>query len=194
MMCGDVNSTEMPEPYTAAEAEASLITGEHLRMRAIGEPPLMRDLAPGRPVIWEVGVRADAPDPGGDLGLSGRGELAEIPGALLVSVRSCSEPWSRGRCPIGAEELLGAESLDRIAHSAPTRHLTTMPSDEQCWLRIEVTLQKQPLQERPGAAGAEGDLLIHAVGSGEEVTTSPDGRRATPGVPAQGSQRGRRTT
>ena len=85
MMCGDVNSTEMPEPYTAAEAEASLITGEHLRMRAIGEPPLMRDLAPGRPVIWEVGVRADAPDPGATWASA----------AAVSSLRSRAPSWSR---------------------------------------------------------------------------------------------------
>lgn len=155
----------------AAEADTSLITGEHLRMQATGDPALMQNLAPDRPAIWEVGVWADAPDPGEiDLSLSGRGELAETPGALMISVRSCAEPWSGARCRAGAEELLARESLDRIAQSAPTRHLTTMPSDEQRWLRIEVTLQK-----RPGAAGAEGDVLVHAVGAGDELTSSPDG-------------------
>lgn len=153
------------------EADTDLIAGEHLRMQTTGDPVLMQNLAPGRPVIWEVGIWAEAPEPGEiDLGISGRGELAEIPGALMISVHSCAEEWSGSTCPTGAEELLAPVSLQRIAQADPTRHLATMPSEEQRWLRIEVTLA-----DSSAAAGAEGDVLLHAAGAGEELTTSPEG-------------------
>lgn len=176
----------------AAEADTDLITGEHLRMQTTGDPALMQNLAPGRPVIWEVGIWAEAPEPGRiELAISGRGELAEIPGALLVSVHSCAEEWSGGRCATGAEQLLAPVSLQRIAQAEPARHLATMPSEEQRWLRLEVTLQD------PAASGAAGEVLVHAVGAGEELTTSPgrpshDGRTSgAGGAPGAGDPHGR---
>lgn len=160
-------------------AETTLIAGEHLRIQTAGDPVAMKNLVPGRAVVWDVGVWAEAPEPGEiRLGIAGRGELAEIDGALRVSVRACPEQWRAGGCPSGAEELLEAESLDRLTATDPTRLLTTMPSDESRWLRIEVVLDGA---EGP-AAGADGDVLIHAMGAGEEITSGgeepPSGDRS----------------
>src|SRR5699024_10074322 len=72
----------------AADADTTLLRGEHLRMQTSGDPVQMQNLTPGQPVTWEVGVWADAPDPGQiRLGISGRGDLAGLPGALTVTVR-----------------------------------------------------------------------------------------------------------
>lgn len=150
--------------------ETTLITGEHLRMQTSGDPAQMQNLTPGRPVVWEVGVWADAPDPGEiRLGIAGRGELAEREGALRVSVQSCTEEWTADRCPGGADELLTGESLDRLSATDPSPLLATMPSDEERWLRIEVVLDASE-----GIAGADGDVIIHAAGAGEEISAGPD--------------------
>lgn len=152
--------------------ESTLIAGEHLRMQTTGDPVQMQNLHPGQAVTWEVGVWAEAPEPGEiRLGITGRGELARIDDALRVSVTSCSEPWIAENCSSGAVELLPATSLDRIAEVEPTRLLTTMDADEQRWLRIEVVLD-----DSGGAvpADAEGDVLVHASGAGEEISTGPD--------------------
>ena len=160
--------------------ETTLITGEHLRMQTTGDPEQMQNLAPGRPVSWEVGVWADAPTPGEiRLGISGRGELARLPGALLVSVQACAEPWADDRCPDGAARLLEPESLDQLSSAEPTRHLTTMPSQEQRWLRVEVTLADS--SDSADAAGADGEVLIHAVGAGEELAAGPEQPPEPPG-------------
>lgn len=150
--------------------DTGLITGEHLRMQTGGDASLMRNLSPGRPVAWEVGIWADAPDPGViDLEISGRGELAQTPDALMITVRACARPWTEGRCASGAEVLLHSESLSTISRDATPRHLTSMASDEERWLRVEGTLA-----DVPGAEAATGDVLLHAVGAGEELTVGVD--------------------
>ncbi|ASK65527.1 signal peptidase I [Brachybacterium avium] len=153
-------------------AETTLIAGEHLRLQTVGDPAQMQNLAPGQPVIWDVGVWAEAPVPGEiRLGITGRGELASLEDGLLVSVQGCSERWTGDRCPSGAVELLAAEGLDRIAEAGDTLHLTTMPSDEVRWLRVEAVLAET---QGSATSGAEGDVLIHAAGAGEEITSGDD--------------------
>lgn len=162
--------------------ETTLITGEFLRMQSVGDRSQMRNLAPRQPVTWDVEVWAEAPDPGViRLGITGAGELAETPGAMTVSVHECSEPWSEGGCSTGAEELLRAESLDRIADAEPMMPLTTMPSDEERWLRVEVVLGGT---QSGAAAGVKGEVRIHAWGAGEKISsssTTPSAVDASPG-------------
>lgn len=152
-------------------AQTTLIEGEHLRIETTGDPSLMKNLVPGRAVTWDVGIWAEAPGPGEvQVGLTGGGELARLDDALLISVRGCSERWERRRCPSGAEALLENRSLDSIVASGPELRLTTLPSDEELWLRIDVTLD-----ETEPVAGADADLLVHASGAGEEISTGPGG-------------------
>lgn len=158
----------------SGHAESRLITGEHLRMQTEGDAEQMRNLAPGQSVIWTVGVWAEAPDPGTiHLGITGGGDLAEADDALTVSVTGCSTPWVGDRCPSDAHELLAAESLDSLAESEGTRALTTMPSDEERWLRVQVTLTTAAGEA--DLSGADGRVLVHAVGAGDELSTGPDG-------------------
>ena len=153
-----------------AHAETVQISGTHLRLQSTGDPAQMQNLRPGVPAIWQVGVWAEAPEPGQiDLALTGRGALAEAGDAVTVSVRSCAEPWTAGRCRPGSRELLAPESLERVAETGP-RHLASFPSDEQRWLRIAVELR----EDSPRLAGAEADLLLRAIGAGDEIETGPD--------------------
>lgn len=163
-----------------AHAETVQISGTHLRLQSTGDPAQMQNLRPGVPAIWQVGVWAEAPEPGQiDLALTGRGALAQAGDAVTVSVRSCPEPWTAGRCRPGARVLLAAESLDRVAVSGP-RHLVSFPSDEQRWLRISVEL----VEDSPRLAGAEADVLLRATGAGDELEAGTDDPGDGSGSPA----------
>lgn len=154
----------------SAPAEARIIQGDYLRLQAEGEAGQMQNLAPGEPVAWDVGVWADAPDPGEiRLSISGQGDLFEIDDGVLVSVRSCPVRWEGASCEPGAEELLDSVDLLDAPAANGTRALTTMPSDEERWLRTTVTLN--PAAGGRELAGATGSVRIRAVGAGEEVST-----------------------
>lgn len=155
---------EKPQP--------ALITGEFLRLQTEGDASQMQNLAPGQPVVWDIGVWADAPDPGEiRLGISGRGELAELDDALAVSVDVCSMQWVDDTCPAGAATLLSEESLDDLAETEGSRFLATMPDDEERWLRVTATLNASAPHR--DVSGAQGSVLIHAEGAGEELSTGP---------------------
>lgn len=154
-------------------SERSLITGEHLRLQTDGDASQMQNLAPGEPVDWDVGVWADAPEPGQiRLGISGSGDLAEIAGALTVSVRACTTQWAGAHCPAHTIELMSGESLTSIAAADGSRFLTTMPADQERWLKVTVVLNEQAAGAE--LSGAAGSILIHAEGAGEELSVGPD--------------------
>jgi hypothetical protein len=153
-----------------AHAETVQISGAHLRLQSTGDPAQMQNLQPGVPVVWQVGIWAEAPDPGRiDLALTSRGALAEARDAVTLTVLSCSERWTTDRCPAGSHELLSTESLDRLTASG-LRPLTSFPSDEQRWLRITVELR----DDSPRLAGAEADVLLRATGAGDDLEITPD--------------------
>ncbi|WP_114854226.1 signal peptidase I [Brachybacterium sp. YJGR34] len=152
-------------------ADVTLTTGEHLRIQTEGDPGQMQNLAPGDSAVWEVGIWAEAPEPGEiRLGLTGRGDLVEAPGALLVTVDSCGEPWRAETCRSGPTTLLDEQNLADIAAQSRSHHLAAMPSDQQRWLRITVTLSEAAGLH--GLEGARGDVLIHAAGAGEHLTSA----------------------
>ncbi|MGP9539887.1 signal peptidase I [Brachybacterium sp. AOP43-C2-M15] len=171
----------------AGSTETTFLSGDHLRIRTEGDPALMKNLAPGDSAVWEVGVWAETPEPGEiDLGLTGRGELAEVGGALAVSVDACTSPWTGGTCSTGAMEMVENASLDSIAARAGSLHLTSMPSDEQRWLRITVTLATDAGPR--GLSGARGDVLIEAFGAGEHLSAGlAPSSPAAPGADGTGA-------
>lgn len=133
----------------------------------------MQNLAPGQPVVWDVGVWAEVPDPGEiRLGISGCGELAELDDALTVSVDVCPTPWTGDICSAGVARILSEEGLDDLADTDGSRFLATMPDDEERWLRVTVTLSASA--NDLDVSGAQGDVLIHAAGAGEELSTGPE--------------------
>lgn len=154
------------------KSQPALITGEFLRMQTEGDASQMQNLAPGQPVVWDVGVWAEAPDPGEiRLGISGRGELAELDDALTVSVDACPTQWTGDTCSAGAARILSEEGLDDLSDADGSRYLATMPDDEERWLRVTATLNASASGR--DLSGAQGRVLIHAEGAGEELSTGP---------------------
>ena len=140
----------------------------------------MTSLQPGIPVEWQVGVSADAADPGKvDISLSASGHAANAQ-KLTVAVDSCTTRWNAKTCSSGHQTLIHPQLLPDIMPpraSAGTRLLTTMPSAEQLWLKITVTLADVVDH------GFSETLHIQANGFGDELSTK--GR--TPTLPETGS-------
>lgn len=151
----------------AADTETH-INGTVLRLTSIGDTELMTNLQPGIPVEWQVGVSADAPDPGKvDISLSAYGHAANAQ-KLIVAVDSCTTRWNAKTCSTGRQTLIHPQVLPEIMSpdaSAGTRLLTTMTSDEQRWLKISVTLADVA---DPGFSQI---LHVHANGLGDDLST-----------------------
>lgn len=147
--------------------------GEHLEITSVYVPSLQRSLAPGEPVRWDIGIRADAPEPGRiRVGLQAEGALA-----LHVTVHACSRPWSDtpASTPVPVTEVCEGTPL-RLRQGAivdPKRHdeiewIGAFPSDEERWLRVEV----EPPVGVP-AGGAVTTLRVHAHGAGDQISVAP---------------------
>ncbi len=151
-----------------ASATETVISSRYLTLTSIADPLELAHLRPGVPGVWEVGVSAHPPDPAPiHLGLSATGVLAG-PRGLLVSVVACSERWVGGACPGTRTEMLGSQPVATAVSSAGAdgvRELGTMPSTQQRWLAVDVTL---PSGWSPGSSA---DLRIHAWGVGDQVQT-----------------------
>ncbi|WP_235934139.1 signal peptidase I [Agromyces humi] len=149
--------SQAPTPASAA-VEESVVQGQVLRLTAIGDPELMQRMTPGDTVAWEVGISADAPEPGTiDVGMIGGGDAGL---GLVVEASWCAVRWTGGACddpvPLLAPEPL---PVDGVA-----QELLTMTTAEQRWIRFLVTMPASGTD-----AGGLADLEVHAVGSGDEV-------------------------
>lgn len=157
-----------PAPARAGTTETT-VSGRYITLTSIGDADAFAALTPGAPVRWTVGVRADPPDPATiTLGLSASGALA-TPDGLRVSVVACSARWRGTECPGRAIQLLAQQPVATVVGSPSSgraSELGTMPSTEQRWLAVDVTL---PPGWRPGSSA---DLSIHAWGAGDDVQTS----------------------
>lgn len=157
-----------PAPARADTTETT-VSGRHITLTSIGDADAFAALTPGAPVRWSVGVRADPPDPATiTLGLSASGALA-APDGLRVSVVACSARWRGTECPGRTIQLLAQQPVATVVGSPSSgrvSELGTMPSTEQRWLAVDVTL---PPGWRPGSSA---DLSIHAWGAGDDVQTS----------------------
>lgn len=150
------------------ESEHELHRGEHLRMMTIGDPQSMKNLAPGDSQDWQVGVWADAPEPG-EITVSM--SVADGPdGAadgLTFSGQACSQPWSEGVCPNNSDEtteVLAPTSAENLADRSGDEQLLTLNSDEQVWVNITGTLAESADEQ------TEATVTLRAVGHQEEVT------------------------
>lgn len=161
-----------------ARADESVSSSRYLTLTSIADPSAFAELRPGVAVPWEVGVAAAPPAPATvGLGLSSTGPLTA---ALDVSVRSCSVRWAGTACPGTLQTLLGTTPLPVLlagtgvstgAPAAPAGVIAVgaMPSSEQRWLAVDVTLES-------GTSSGSADLEVWAW------TSADDARAAAPPV------------
>lgn len=151
----------------AAETETH-INGAVLKLTSIGDTELMTNLQPGIPVEWQVGISANAPDPGTvDISLSASDDATDAQ-KLTVAVDSCRTRWNAKICSTGHQALIQPQPLSDLLAPEITEGtllLTTMPSDEQRWLRIAVTLAG------PVDTGFSQTLHVKANGLGDDLST-----------------------
>jgi signal peptidase len=162
----------VPSSPARADDRRQVIASTYLTLTSIAEPDSLAHLSPGRPVVWEVGLQAHPPQPAIiHLGLSAEGTRQSLD-AFDVAVTSCAVPWAGSRCPGMSTVLVTEQSVaDAVRPAGPTgiRHLESMPSGEQRWVNVQVTLA------RSGSVGGSATLRVHAWGAGDETvaTTSP---------------------
>jgi signal peptidase len=162
----------VPSGPARADDRPQVIAGQYLTLTSIAEPDALAHLTPGRPVVWEVGLQAHPPQPATiQLGISAEGTRPSLD-AFDVAVTSCTVPWAVDRCPGISAVLVTKQSVaDAVRPAGPTgiRHLEWMPSSEQRWLQVHVTVA------RSGSGGSSATLFIHAQGAGDDTvaTTSP---------------------
>ncbi|MFF2052960.1 signal peptidase I [Leifsonia sp. NPDC058194] len=161
-----------------ARADESVSSSRYLTLTSIADPAAFAELRPGVPVRWEVGVAAATPAPATvGLGLASTGPLTA---ALDVAVLSCPVRWVGGTCAGSAQTLVAATPLPTLLTGrgattalppapAGVAAIGGMPSGEQRWLAVEVTLQ-------PGASTGSADLEVWAW------TSADDARAAAPPV------------
>ncbi|GAA4282498.1 hypothetical protein GCM10022261_00290 [Brevibacterium daeguense] len=165
----------------AAVAQAA--SGEHLRMSTSGDSAAMLNLSPGDPVVWTVGVWADAPEPGLiTLDLSGSGSLTETPGAIRISVEMCDEQWTEENCAGTSATLLDDIEVSELLgeDDAPVQ-LTEFPAEYERWLRITASLSSAA--DELNAQDQDLSLRVHASGFGDTVSVPPPDP-GEPGDPA----------
>ncbi|MEO7015327.1 MAG: signal peptidase I [Leifsonia sp.] len=165
---GFAGALTVPLPARAATTE-TVVSSRYLTLTSIADADAFAALTPGSSVRWIVGVSANPPDPATiHLGLSGSGTLAG-PGGLRISVVACTTRWTGGSCPGKSIPLLAEQPVAyALTGAAPdgVREFGTMPSAEQRWIAVDVTL---PSGWRPGSSA---DLRIHAWGAGDQVQTA----------------------
>ncbi len=155
----------------ASAAGAEVVRGKYLTLESIPDPR-MTMMGPGETVHWQVGVSVEAPDPGTvSIGLSATGDPSM---ELTAAATACSVRWDEGKCAGKSWQL---PDLDPIPIDGVERELLTMPSDQERWVMLAVTM-------RPSADPAPGDgvsALLHASGQGDSVAVGPGGLARTGG-------------
>ncbi|MDN5726916.1 MAG: signal peptidase I [Propionibacteriales bacterium] len=142
-------------PAAQAATQREVISGEHLTLTSITDDQ-MTSMQPDTWATWQVGVTAEAPDPGTvGLSLSASGTMP-----LDVQITSCSVAWRRDRC-LGDARVL--RRTDQVTLGGPEQALTSFPSDQQRWLLIKVRLAE-------GADSGRTTLVVHARGAGDDLS------------------------
>lgn len=151
-------ASTVPGSPGRADALAQRISGDVLRLETIADPQAMTQMSPGLTVPWQVGIWAEAPNPGTinvSWSASGDTELG-----LLAEVRACDTRWRSGECP-GTESLLQGQT--HVPWGPSEQGLKEITSDEQVWLLVEAHLSPG------GTPDGQVELRVHARGFGEDV-------------------------
>lgn len=163
-------------PLLTAPKESD-ISSEYLRMRSFGDVERMANLAPGDSATWTVDIWADAPEPGViDLELSVIGQLFEQSDALTTMVTLCSpHPTDTGDC---AEDAQRWEiDTPHLAANDAAQPIGTMSTEESRRVLVTATLS-----DSAGASVQDttAKFRVTAVGSGEELSMTPDNGESSP--------------
>lgn len=163
-----VTSALLPAGPAQAAETVTIVRSDYLTLTSIGDSEEMDSLSAGRPVVWQVGVQANTPELSSiSIGISATGLLTEDAG-LQLQIRVCTVSWVHQRCS-GSESLwLASQGVADAVDSAGAsgiRVLATMPSSEQRWLLIRITLPTAQPQ------GTQAEMSIHASGFGDAIDT-----------------------
>ncbi len=153
----------------AAETERQVV-GSHLVLTIVSDDTALATMAPGLPVLWQVGVNTLADEEGAvhiGLGLAPGNVDA---GALTVDVRACSERWLSGTCPGLTQDWVSSTPLDLAflpSTQLGTKELGATAAGTPVWILVRATLTGT-------GEGVNATLRIAAWGSGEVVDAEFD--------------------
>lgn len=153
----------------AAETEHQIV-GRHLVLTVVSDDVAMGSLAPGEPVLWQVGVQTRGEEEGAvhvGLGLVTGAVNAD---ALTVDVAACSERWQGLTCPSGGEAWVTGVPLDLAflpSTHDDTRELGVTEAGLPLWVQVRATLQH-------GGSDVSANLKLAAWGAGEVVSAETD--------------------
>lgn len=153
----------------------SVARGTYLTLTSIGDAEAMSNMQPNVPVLWQIGVSADAPEPGTvSLSLEASGDSSL---GLSLEIRSCSVQWVGGVCD-GAERSIQPR-LEAPLNSG-LQLLESMPASEQRWMLVSAMVPPGGEGEVSLAVRAQGDSDSIAVGPGTVGTIARTGAASAP--------------
>lgn len=145
-----------------AGSEAEVVHSDHLTLTSIGDAVAMRSMTPGVPVVWQVGVTANAPEPGRiDVFVEGAGSHAL---GFSAEIRVCGVQWVNGFCA-GKEYPVPADGVFDLETGAV--RIATMAVTEERWALITVLVMERSAETV--------ELTVRAVGAGDQVATGLGG-------------------
>ncbi|MCU1510122.1 MAG: hypothetical protein JWQ12_2387 [Glaciihabitans sp.] len=155
-------SSWMVVPQSARAAQVEQVTqGSVIRLVSIGDALEMADLTPGIPTLWQVGVSANAPEPGTiTLSLAAGGPLAESPAGLTVGAEGCDVRWVGNTCASGQRTLIAPQPA--VALGGAAQALGTITTADQRWILVSA-LVPDAASVRAGTA----EVRITATGMGD---------------------------
>lgn len=149
----------LPRVVLSAET-VEVVAGTYITLTSIGDAEAMRSMVPGVPVLWQVGVQVDAPDPGPvALSLAATGSQGL---GLSADIRACDIRWNGSFCG-GVESpvlLQGPVQVD----SGP-QVIAPMRDSEERWILISATVP----QLNEGTVSLE----LRAEGHSESLVVGP---------------------
>jgi signal peptidase len=153
----------------AVETERQ-IEGNHLVLTVVSDDEAMSTMAPGEPVLWQVGVNTRGTEEGAvHVGL-GLGDGSVDANALKVDVLACTERWQDETCPGTAEAWVVDTGLDQAfvpATHGDTREFGTTAAGDPVWVQVRATLDRDD-------ADVKASLKLAAWGGGEVVSAESD--------------------